>query len=363
MKRSKIIKILFIMVLCLGITACGKKPTIESVISEGAKDFQEGKSEEDLPMISSDQILNNLIAKYSDSRSEPTGSQISDDEADRIRKEAKGTAGDDADEDADDKADDAAGTDGSTGTDDSQEDTVPVVTSRQELKEAMHDMLDQTEEVLVFEQSGGYQCTIDDIAALYRELERDDPMDVHSVASYQLGGYPVSTLVLKYHIDTDQLIQMKEDTRDLLDDAVDKIDVTGMSQYEIVCAVNDYLCDTIVYPPNEPYAAETHTPYNAFKTGSAVCDGYSKAAKLMLNEYGVECDFVVGTCTNGGGHAWNLVKLEGEWYHMDVTWNDGGAEWDKDARKTYLLVTDDFMKQSRTWDTSLYPATPSNAYK
>ena len=72
---------------------------------------------------------------------------------------------------------------------------------------------------------------------------------------------------------------------------------------------------------------------------------------------------MAGECIPDGGHAWNLVRLDGEWYHMDVTWNDGGAEWDENARSAYLLVTDDFMRQSRVWDEAVYPASAEEAYR
>lgn len=345
MKKNKLL--LLLLMLSLLLTACGKEqPTIGGILADGAEDFGEGKSDKDLPFISSEELLAKLMDEYSDSRENPTGGQMSADDADRIRKEK---------EEEDQK--DAGQSGGSTPVQ-----TTPVVASRRDLKDLVHRMLDNTEEVASFELSGGYQLTTDEVLGVYYELERDDPMDAISLASFQYGGSPIVTLKFNYHIDVDQLKEMKDETRDLLKEAVSKVDVEGLSQYEIVCAVNDYLCDTVVYPPNEPYAAETHTPYNAFKTGSAVCDGYSKAAKLMLNHFGVECDFVIGDCIQGGGHAWNLVKLDGEWYHLDVTWNDGGAEWDADARTEYLLVTDAFMAQSRTWDTSIYPASAATAY-
>lgn len=77
---------------------------------------------------------------------------------------------------------------------------------------------------------------------------------------------------------------------------------------------------------------------------------------MMLNELNVPCDIEVGECINGGGHAWNLVQLDGEWYQMDVTWNDGG-NWQE-----FFLVTDDFMRQSRTWNESQYPVSADKAY-
>lgn len=359
MKNFKRYLLLSILSLCLFISGCGERPTVESVIADGAKEFGQGKTEQDQPFISSEQLLNNLITEYSDSRSDPTGSQMSDDEADKVRREAK--------KDADGDTTGGGSSDGASGADPSggggSEDTVETVASHQDLKDLMHEMLDGTEEVASFRVDGGYQVTTDEILSAYRELERDDPMDVHSVGSFSYGGNPIVTLKLNYDLDVDLLIRMKEETRGLLKQAESQINVDGLSQYEIVCAVNDYLCDTIVYPPSEPYPAETHTPHSALKDGSAVCDGYAKTAKLMLNDFGVECDFIIGTCTNGGGHAWNLVKLDGEWYHMDVTWNDGGAQWDKNARTAYLLVTDQYMLQSRTWDAGLYPASAAKAYK
>ena len=76
-----------------------------------------------------------------------------------------------------------------------------------------------------------------------------------------------------------------------------------------------------------------------------------------MNELGIPCDIVFGTCTNGGGHAWNLVQLDGNWYQMDVTWDDQSY-----GRDDFLLVTDDEMLKSRFWDTGQYPVTPDTAY-
>ena len=79
--------------------------------------------------------------------------------------------------------------------------------------------------------------------------------------------------------------------------------------------------------------------------------------KAILDRLGVQCDFVVGVCTNGGGHAWNLVNIEGDWYQLDITWNDCISGYD------FFLVTDDYMKGSRTWNYAVYPATPSIGYR
>lgn len=350
---------LLAMAVTFTITACGEAPDVDSILNEGAADFGYGKKEEDYALLSSDEIMNRLIDDFSGSHSEPEGEQIPDDEVEDILDSTApdsviGVTGSDETPDEDDKTDDSDGADGG----------ILVIASRQEMKQAMHQMFDETKEVLNFQCDGNYVPDLDELTEIYLELEREDVFDVICLGRYGIGGSPDNmTVFYEYNLDTDLLIQMKEETRSLLKQAESEINVEGMSDYEIVCTVNDYLCDTIVYPESEPYAEETHTAYSAFKNGSAVCDGYARAAKLLLNDYGIECDLAVGECIPDGGHAWNLVKLNGEWYHMDVTWNDGGAEWDKNAREAYLLVTDDFMKQSRVWDETVYPASADEAYK
>lgn len=64
-----------------------------------------------------------------------------------------------------------------------------------------------------------------------------------------------------------------------------------------------------------------HTAYGSLINGDAVCDGYAKAYQYALYKVGILSHMVSGTA-GGGGHAWNLVKLDGDWYYTDVTWDD-----------------------------------------
>ncbi len=64
-----------------------------------------------------------------------------------------------------------------------------------------------------------------------------------------------------------------------------------------------------------------HTAYGALVNGRAVCDGYSKAYQYLLYQVGILSHVATGT-GNGGGHAWNLVRLDGDWYYTDLTWDD-----------------------------------------
>ena len=61
--------------------------------------------------------------------------------------------------------------------------------------------------------------------------------------------------------------------------------------------------------------------YGAIVDGQAVCEGYAKAMMLMLNLVGVDCTTVRGGSMDER-HMWNLVELDGSWYHLDSTWDD-----------------------------------------
>lgn len=67
------------------------------------------------------------------------------------------------------------------------------------------------------------------------------------------------------------------------------------------------------------------TAYGALIEDKSVCAGYARAYQLLLQTVGIPCLYVTGTADNGydvGGHAWNIVRLNGYWYYCDPTWDD-----------------------------------------
>lgn len=92
------------------------------------------------------------------------------------------------------------------------------------------------------------------------------------------------------------------------------------SDYEKVIFVNDYLCTNYQYDTR--YYTSNVCIYNAydfFKEGKGVCQAYTLAFMAVMDELGIRCDSVASEEMN---HIWNLVELDGKWYHIDVTWND-----------------------------------------
>lgn len=333
---TKWISILLVFATLFAVTGCGN--AAPDLLADGADRFAAGKPEENYYLKNSGALLDELIDKYSGSYYIPTSVQIQPGSIDPS-----------------DPSDPSADPD-DTSPDDSSTD-IPKVGSWDELLDVFYDTYSSTSEHMCFELVGGFTMNpSEDLNRIYVALQREDPIQVCSVTQwtwYTVGN--VYYIDVTYSIDIPTLISMKAETELLVEEAAAKIDTAGKSDYEIICAVNDYLCDTVYYPPTKPYAPVTHTPYGALKDGVAVCEGYACAAKLMLNALGIRCDIQVGECTNGEGHAWNLVELDGNWYQMDITWNDGGG-----SREDYLLVDDAYMQKSRTWEYSDYPSCAIN---
>lgn len=95
----------------------------------------------------------------------------------------------------------------------------------------------------------------------------------------------------------------------------DAIDAFSGTDYDKIYAAHEYLRSRSSYNDNGSYMVQT--AYGALVNKEAVCEGYAKAYKLLLNAMGIECDVVINA-----EHAWNVVQLEGKWYLVDVTNDD-----------------------------------------
>jgi hypothetical protein len=130
--------------------------------------------------------------------------------------------------------------------------------------------------------------------------------------SYQRGKATL-TLSVVYRSTLKQ-----ENTLDMKLDSVRKaLDLEDASDYKKVKAIHNYIIKRVSY--DQTY--RKHTAYNALINKSSVCEGYALAAYRMFTDSGIECRIITGTA-NGGSHAWNIVRVNGEWYNIDLTWDD-----------------------------------------
>ncbi len=123
-----------------------------------------------------------------------------------------------------------------------------------------------------------------------------------------------------------------------------------MSGYDRARVLHDWL----IYNANYDYTYTNYSAAGVLLKGSGVCDSYARAYLMLCTAAGLECLYVSGTAGSGsdpnawGNHGWNLVKLDGEWYHVDCTWDDPGSGGSE--RHTYFLVDDETMSADHRWN-------------
>ena len=128
--------------------------------------------------------------------------------------------------------------------------------------------------------------------------------------------------------------------------------LSGLTTYEKIKEVHSWLINNIEYDVNlvadEPYSIS-----GALTEGKAVCEGYARSFKYIMDGLNIPCVLVSGTGTNSNGetesHAWNYVQLDGYWYAVDVTWDDpiilGGGYVSEDTYyKHFLKGSNTFFK-------------------
>lgn len=93
----------------------------------------------------------------------------------------------------------------------------------------------------------------------------------------------------------------------------------GISDYEKVKYIYEYIIDGTEYNLT---AEDSQNICSVFLNGESVCMGYARAMQYLLLEQDILCTVVNGTANQGEEHAWNLLLLDGQYYHLDVTWGD-----------------------------------------
>ena len=111
--------------------------------------------------------------------------------------------------------------------------------------------------------------------------------------------------------------------------------------FERLYFLNRYLCFRV--KPELSLAGQYGDPYGALILGEARCEGYAKAAKMILDRMGFHSLIAVGDALNGTQterHAWNIVECDHNYYHFDFTWNASRTAY-RIPGQDYLFLDDE----------------------
>lgn len=113
---------------------------------------------------------------------------------------------------------------------------------------------------------------------------------------------------------------------------------------EKIKIIHDYIIDNteydkLKYKNKEDTTYKSNTAYGVLIEGYGTCNGYADAMAIFLDKINI-----INYKISNDEHIWNLVYLDGKWYHLDLTWDDPISDMNIN-RDTYFLITTDTLEK------------------
>lgn len=198
---------------------------------------------------------------------------------------------------------------------------------------------------------------IDTIYEVYELLVNEEIELFYLDNRFYYSGTPVTKLKLGYTDTAANIKKKKQDMNTVTQEILAKV-TSGMSDYDIVKLFHDEIIRTCVYDTEA-----VNNIYGAMVNKRSMCQGYAGAFLRLCNLTGIPAISITGSTDEP--HMWNMVNIDGEWYHIDLTWDDPDKEgYPEFCRYDYFCVDTATIKKLRTIDSYPYslPEAKSDKY-
>ena len=158
---------------------------------------------------------------------------------------------------------------------------------------------------------------------------------------FWLASKGVTKGKLRYwEVDTELIASMRKEIDAKAAEVLAKAD--GKDTYGKLKVFHDYITLNNNFVKEEGF---NQTIYGGFVKGTIQCEGYAKTMQYLCDMAGIESVVVVGSNESNDSHAWNTVKVDGEWYNLDCTWDDPILKEvdETNVRYRYFLVPDEWI--------------------
>ena len=223
--------------------------------------------------------------------------------------------------------------------------------AKQELYRSMYAAVADMSDELEFR--AGSAPTLEDVKYIYQLLHNDEPMFFNTSGHFSYKEYPDGTIrviAFTYLYDKQTYLSRAAEIDTAMDEILSAVD-DNASDAEKVKYFHDSLIKNCAYERGE----NCNNIYGAFVEHKAMCQGYSKAFSLLCSKAGINSLTVLGS-TGDTEHMWNKVCLDGDYYNVDVTWDDPEDESYPDYVKyEFFCLDDESLSDQHTEDGNYYP--------
>ena len=207
--------------------------------------------------------------------------------------------------------------------------------------------------------NGSDSLSVDELRTVYDAYRRDhaEHFWLGNSYTYSYTSETVTSIKPTYILSGDELSAAKIEFENAIDNIIAGVN-SSMTEYEKEKYLHDALAIQVTYIESE----NAHNAYGALVEGKAVCEGYAEALQCLLHRVGIQSFIAIGSSINPStstseGHAWNSVKIDGKYYHLDLTWNDQGSK----LFYAYFNVSDEIIKKDHVIDEAPFPLPECNS--
>lgn len=175
-------------------------------------------------------------------------------------------------------------------------------------------------------------------------------------AAHDTSAYPAYSSSNNYSELTKSYSNVTEDDINTINSILNSIIKPGMTETEKIRTVHNWIvCNTTYNDKYYDRGDSFNHVSNLLNNKTGVCQGYSVTFYIFMKQMGIPCTLVMGK-TDNVSHAWNAVKLDGNWYYIDVTWDDpvvnGKSNYPggDNISYEYLLCTYNHISKTHTED-------------